>query len=344
MSDLATRRTLARARQRQRLQNRTADNARKDARRLWLRVDTGSLVDSWSTLVPALFATIVGAQLLAGRDAEGYVDGVLIAQGLRTGSDGAFAPDSLLGVAADGSDLMRTLMWPAWAAMGAVVAGAPIGRARAAGLAAAELTAMTQVQDAFRVSAGAAAVTRPAVRTWVRALSPPSCSRCIVLAGSYSWSTAFQRHPRCDCVAIPSGRGSEADFSSTDPMAYFDAMSREEQDQVFGAAGAEAIRDGADMGRVVNARRKAAGISTAADANVDLLRRQGILDDVVAADGRITFAGTSDMDRRDRRVRVMPETIYRVARDREHAIDLLRANGFITEDWRSRLMRTRGFV
>lgn len=342
---MSTQQTLARARKWQRLQNRTATNAKTVGRRLWLQADPLNFVSSWQQLVPRLFAVVAGAQLVAGREANQYVDGVLSDQDLGSGREG-FEPDSLAGLAADGSDLMRTLMWPAWAAIEALAGGAPVGRARAVGAVAAELTAATQVQDSFRTAVSVSAAAKLPVKQWTRALTPPSCSRCIVLAGSYSWSTAFQRHPRCDCTTIPTSHESTADLSSLSPEAQFESLSEAEQDRVFGAAGAQAIRDGADIGRVVNARRKSAGISTAAGSQLGIIRQQGILDEVKGLDGdpRITFSRTIEQDRRDRRVRVMPETIYRVADNREHAIELLKANGFIAEDWRERLMRVRGFV
>lgn len=132
----------------------------------------------------------------------------------------------------------------------------------------------------------------------------------------------------------------------TDPKEIFESLSKEEQDRAFGKAGAQAIRDGADMNAVVNARRKTSGIKSAAENQLGLIRQQGILDEVRGLNGnpRITFSRTVSQNRRDKRVRVMPETIYRVARDRDHAIELLKANGFIAEDYRDRLMRVRGFV
>lgn len=73
---------------------------------------------------------------------------------------------------------------------------------------------------------------------------------------------------------------------------------------MFGKAGAEAIRSGADMAAVVNARR---GMYT-------------------AADGR---KYTREAATR-RRLRLMPEQIFREAKDRDDAIRLLRLHGYIT--------------
>jgi hypothetical protein len=298
---------------------------------LWRQVNPDSLVDSWARLVPQLYTVIAAAQFLAGRSADDYVTAVLDDQGIDSGSAGPVNPNGLVGIAADGGDLAQKLMWPAWAAITALVAGESIGRARAVGLAAADITTATQVQDAYRAAASIAAATRKASTTWTRALTGSgSCSRCIILAGTSSWSTAFQRHPRCDCTAIPSNR-LKASEVATDPNMVFESLSKEEQDRIFGKAGAQAIRDGADMNSVVNARRKVAGIKSAAQSQLGLIREQGILDEVQGLRGnpRITFSRGPNQGRRDRRVRVMPETIYKVARDRDHAIELLRANGFI---------------
>jgi hypothetical protein len=89
---------------------------------------------------------------------------------------------------------------------------------------------------------------------------------------------------------------------STDPQAYFRALSRVEQDQLLGKAGAEAVRNGSDLARVVNARR---GIKTAADGRLYTTEAAG------------------------RRPRLMPEQIFREARNRDDAIRLLRLHGYI---------------
>jgi hypothetical protein len=343
---VSTQQALARARRWQRLQNRTASDALKAGRRLWRQVDPDSIVDSWARLVPQLLAVVAGAQLIAGRSADEYVTAVLQDQDIDPSGSAVIVPEGLVGIAANGEDLASTLMWPAWAAMAALAGGAVIGRARAAGLIAADLTTSTQVQDAFRTAASVAAIPKRASTSWARALTGSgNCSRCIILAGTSSWSAAFKRHPRCDCTAIPSNRSAAAEVAA-DPKSLFESMSKEDQDKTFGKAGAQAIRDGADMNAIVNARRKSAGIKSAAENQLGLIRDQGVLDEVRGLSGnpRITFSRTIAQNRRDKRIRVMPETIYRVARDREHAIELLKANGFIAEDYRDRLTRVRGFV
>ena len=100
------------------------------------------------------------------------------------------------------------------------------------------------------------------------------------------------------------------------------------QEDIFTAAGAKAIRDGADINQVVNARR---GMSTAQIAGRDVL---------VTSEGTTSrgFAGAllGDLEKRGGRYRssgrprIMPDSIYAAADgDRDAAIRGLKANGFI---------------
>lgn len=88
----------------------------------------------------------------------------------------------------------------------------------------------------------------------------------------------------------------------TDPKAYFDSLDAVGQDELLGKAGAQAVRNGADMAKVVNARR---GMYT--------------------ADGRLFTHEAAGQ-----RPRIMPEQILRdAAGSRDEAIRLLRLHGYI---------------
>ena len=326
------------ANRRQRLLKATSRAATGEARRLWRQVQAGNIRSSWAAQVPRLATVIAGGQLLAGQTADEYVATVLEQQEVDLGRDGVINPSGLVGVASDGRPLDTLLMQPTVTTLTSISDGAAAEAALSQGLAALLTIVATQVEDAFRVAGTIAGATR-GVQLYTRALSPPSCSRCVVLLGEVSsWRTAFKRHPRCDCIQVPLGSRQDTD-AVTDPTAYFNSLSRAEQDRVFTIAGAQAIRDGADLRRVVNVRRRAAGLSVA--DSIPGARRS--LQRVELANGLnvpVTYSGR----KKDRRVQLMPEAIYEVARDREHALQLLAANGYIEEDWRARLMRTRGFV
>lgn len=101
--------------------------------------------------------------------------------------------------------------------------------------------------------------TSTILKDYVRAVQPGACSRCIVLAGKESSDKPFLRHPLCRCYAMPVAEITDGTIAE-DPMDWFKSLSPAEQDKRFTKAGAEAIREGADIGRVVNARRGADGI------------------------------------------------------------------------------------
>jgi hypothetical protein len=149
---------------------------------------------------------------------------------------------------------------------------------------------------------------------YIRLLTPPSCPRCVILAGRfYRWSDGFKRHPNCDCVHIPATRELDDDLTS-DPQQYFDSLSEAEQDRQFGKANAQAIRDGASISKVVNAQ---SGMRTADDGR------------------RYTTVGTKKTRRGPRGgPPVLRPTVWQIYKDasgnRERAKSLLQTYGYIT--------------
>lgn len=275
--------------------------------RLWRGVDARIIAASWLANLGELLAVVSSAQGIAAAAAGVYVDDALAAQGVSVEPAGRLRVLGFAGVASDGRDLAPLLQRPAFTALKALQRGAPLADALTGGRVQLDMIVRTQIADAGRVADAVAIAARPAVTGYVRMLSPPSCSRCLVLAGRrYGWNAGFKRHPRCDCRHIPVVEDSGDDLR-TDPRRAFDAMSRAEQDKTFTAAGAQAIREGADIARVVNARRgmyEAGGRKFTTEATT----RRGI----------------------NRRVRIMPEQILRDANgDRGEAIRLLRLHGYI---------------
>jgi hypothetical protein len=266
-------------------------------------------------------------------------------------------PDAFSGVASDGRDLATLFALPGIITLKAIADGHPLQRAMAAGGALAELAAHTQIADAGRIADLTGMVGRGSPG-YVRMVVGATCSRCIVLAGRwYRWNASFDRHPKCDCIGVPSSENVAGDLS-TDPKKIFASMSAAEQDKVFTQAGAQAIRDGADINQVVNARRGAAGLSPAgarltAD-EVKLLRGGrdvGHLEtrDVFGHDLFVTTEGATTRGLAGQRLgakvdgvknggryrsakapRLMPESIYQIAgSDRAEAIRLLKRFGYI---------------
>ncbi|WP_346536956.1 hypothetical protein [Micromonospora sp. DPT] len=343
-----------------RTRRRLAQIAAGEAARLWSQVDPDRIAVSWLSLLPRLLLLLTGAQQAVAGRADGYLDEVLDAQGVTPTAVGRVSAVALSGVASDGRSLADLLYEPAISVLVGIQRGATVERALAGGRAGLDMLVRTQVADAGRVADQVALTARPEATGYVRMLVGRSCSRCAILAGRrYQWNAGFDRHPRCDCVHVPA-REDTADDVRTDPKAYFRSLSREEQDRAFTKAGAEAIRLGADIGQVVNARRGARGLLTAgARVTGDEARMlrggrdRGRLE-AVDVYGRQLFitsegvtvrgvagkrlgakeTGTRQPGARYRSAktpRLMPESILQIANgDRDEAVRLLRRFGYLT--------------
>lgn len=326
-------------------QRRIAATTMAAALREWGMLEADNLRASWSTVGPRLVTVLTAGQLAAASGANDYVDAVADAEDAG-GAEEAVNPAAFAGVAADGRSLDTLMLRPLFTTFEAIKGGSSVQQALGAGRGLLATITRSEVADAGRGAVGVGIAGRRTIQGYVRVVQPPSCARCIILAGKeYGWNKGFQRHPRCDCIHLPTtlvarhqhGRG------SIDPEDYFRGLSRAEQDRVFGEAGARAIRDGADMASVVNARR---GMFTAdaygrrVAATREGTTRRGAFYRLERAR---TEARTGTRFARDRiearqglprfelrSPRLLPEEIYRLAEDREDAIRLLRRFGYLT--------------
>jgi hypothetical protein len=280
---------------------RLAEKLRLEARDAWDQVDPARISETWLWQIPRLLLLLTGGQHAAAVTADRYVAEVLVEQGISPATEGRLDATSLAGVASDGRPIESLLAQPGITAKVALASGRTLDSAMTGGGFLAELIAHTQVADAGRIADQVALTTRRDAGGFTRMAVGDTCSRCLILAGRwYRWNAGFSRHPKCDCIGVPSSENVAGDLR-TDPRKGFEAMSAAEQDRVFGNAGAQSIRDGADMAKVVNARR---GMQT--------------------ADGRLYTTEAAG-----RRPRLMPEQIFRDARDRGDAIRLLKLHGYI---------------
>lgn len=325
----------------------------KGARRIWRQMrPTGNWQQQYDQNIGSQLVLLASAaQLAAARDADTYVAEVLNELGFGPATQsGVVAAESFVGWSGDGRPVESLFD-------GALVtAGRSMQRQRSEAVEAAsqfreadapsevqaladaerwiEEIARTLISDTARAAQSAAIAPRDWVEGYVRMLNPPSCSRCAVLAGRfYLWNDGFERHPLCDCIHIPASESDWRDLRVS-PSGYFGSLSTSEQDRYFTKSGAQAIRDGADIGQVVNARR---GMSTA-QQNIRGWIPKGRLERVEAF-GRGVFTTTEGVTRHGqgrkamgtgRPVRLMPESIYEIANgDRAEAIRLLQLYGFI---------------
>lgn len=195
--------------------------------------------------LPRLAAVVAGFQAAAAFQGASYVPEALAEQGLD--ADRFAAPDA------------RTLA--GWTSYGLPLAPL-LDKVRAPSVPDYRFDRMiaSQVQDAGRAGVELQIAVTPAVTAYTRMVNPPSCSRCILLAGKvYRRNTGFQRHPLCDCTHVPTTR-TDGDDVRFDAAGYFDSLSTAEQDRIFTKGAAELIRSAPDgkrlqvMGRAVNTR------------------------------------------------------------------------------------------
>jgi len=301
-------------------------------RRQWRRM-TPEFDVSWQSIEPSMVAIAATAQRRVAQGAAEYVPAVLA----ETGQTRAVAPfaavswEPLIGVAGDGRPVDSLLYGAVTLAKTEVGGGASPLQALGRSGQWLTLTVGTLLSDTGRQSESLAMGVRP-VGGYMRMLNPPSCSRCVVLAGKwYRKNQGFARHPGCDCRHIPSSESVAGDLTVS-PQAYFDSLSKAEQDRIFTNAGAEAIRNDANIGQVVNARR---GMRTAQIGGRDVLittegtTRRGVAYRAMNTDRATDVRRAGQRYSSARRPRLMPETIQQVATDRADYLRLLAANGYL---------------
>ncbi|MDI9900248.1 hypothetical protein QM716_10315 [Rhodococcus sp. IEGM 1409] len=293
--------------------------------------------DTWfDRNLPMLMQLVASGQGRAMAGSGVYVADVLDELGIGVQPDAVPNLDGLIGVASDGRALESLMYGAVITAKGQVAQGASTAQAWASGLSALLVRMQVQVADASRAATSLHIASRRRVG-YVRMLNPPSCPRCTVLAGKfYKYNVGFLRHPGCDCRHIPSTENRSGDLT-TDPNEYFESLSVEQQDRQFTVAGAQAIRDGADISQVVNARR---GMSTAQVFGEELLAtHEGVTRRGVAYRA-MSNAGSArrSTDVRGRRYfqarppRLMPESIMAMAEDRPDALRLLKLYGYMADE------------
>ena len=276
------------------------------SRVLWGRADVSALDASWDAIAPVLTARVVAAQVAAARQSAPYMRQVA------PGPSAAVDPVMFGGSMVDGRDVGPALFGAVTSTKKAIRSGVAPRLAFEAGAAFLGVLVKAAVADAGRASDAALATGKGYTR-YIRVVSPGACSRCAILAGADRYYRHFERHPACKCTSLPVKDDTKIpDGLFGSPTDYFESLSRSEQDRVFTAGGAEAIRKGADPISVVNARRGAYTPRVTSGR----------------ASGRSSGAGIGY--RRTAQQRLMPEQIIeRAGADNELAVELLRRNGYL---------------
>jgi hypothetical protein len=327
-------------------QRRIAATATAASVRDWRRIDGQHIDSSFLAVAPHILTALTAGQSAAATGAGQYVTNALHAQGDTIPAEGILRPTAFAGTSADGRPLESMLRLPVIQTKQAIADGQPVHAALKTGERLLSLLVDTEVSDAGRAAESVAMHTHRSVRGYVRMVSSGACARCALLAGKeYAINRGFARHPHCHCVHVPVSHMGRHPAHTTDPRDYFKNLTPAEQSRIFTNAGAQAIRDGADIWAVVNARR---GISTVGSRVIDGVTHRGRIVRPTAF-GRKISATTEGMTRRglpgkrlrgqlaqkatgrgaSQVVRLTPEAIYRLASDRDEVLRLLRRFGYL---------------
>jgi hypothetical protein len=314
--------------------------------RLWKRLAAADLSASWlQGLGAAMVRAVSAGQLVAASTGQPYIEAMVRMDGLSSDYlEQAARVDarSLSGVAADGRTLDSLLYLPVIRTKTLIGGGLTLQEAMLAGQAQLLRIAASEVADAGRGAAGVAMVANRSVTGYVRTVRSGACARCAILAGRwYRWNADFQRHKRCQCYGTPATEARPG--RRTNPMSFFNGLSRAEQDRRFTIGGAEAIRNGADIYKVVNAGRSTVTLDAYGKKVVATLegttRRgeffQQMRREAEQRTGQRFARGRADVEQGLPRFhlktpRLTPSEILRLSEDRDELIGMLKRFGYLS--------------
>lgn len=302
--------------------------------RLWRRM-TGDFDASWAEVGPQILATMDLAQERITTGALAYVPTVIEDTGQRLYAPAYdVEPAALVGTAGSGVPTEVLAYSAVVQAKTAVGVGMTSAQALSHGGGFLSRATSTLLSDTGRTAEKMAGNARRA--TWyVRMLSPPSCGRCVILAGKATTaSTAFDRHPGCDCRNIPQVEAVDDDLT-VDARAYLESLDDEELAHSLGSkANAQAFKDGADPAQLINSYRRKGAVSTAQQYGRTVkYTTAGTSSRGLAYRAMSQMRANQRLDARGRNIittrRLMPESIYQIAKDPGDAQRLLRLYGWI---------------
>lgn len=291
----------------------------------------------WSLVGPTIAAIIADSQRKIAKRADAYIPAILAAT-----DQARYVPavaesniQELVGLTGAGLPVYESLSVATIRAKQAVAENlTPVQALESAGTWLSMATS-TILADTMRSAESIGRYTRNV--GYVRMVNGGACGRCVVLAGKhFKTNQGFLRHPRCRCTHIPANENIAGDWQ-TEPRAYFDSLTPEQQVKLMGGkANAQAVIDGADMGRLINAYRPNAGMRLAQMGSVRVVDGMKFSNRESVA----VFFGTKRSATTGRRLRevsvstprrLMPETIAQLAKDDADRIRLLKRHGWIVD-------------
>lgn len=240
--------------------------------KLWRRM--GDDFDaSWQSIRPVVLDVVDAGRAAAVAVAAPYTSRVLQETGQVDAPVGVLNLSAFTATAPDGRDIGSLYDQSIIKAKRAVASGLTSEASLALAGRWMTMVTLTTLADTRRMVYEADIIQRPTLTGFSRMLNPPSCNRCIILAGKwFRWNQGFQRHPGCDCIHVPASENVAGDIR-TDPYAMFKSMSPAEQERTFGRSEARAIREGADIYKATN--QSVRKLTTANSRIDDIYRNAG---------------------------------------------------------------------
>ncbi|WP_062077697.1 hypothetical protein [Demequina globuliformis] len=306
-------------------------------KRLWRRM--GSDFDaSFLAIAPDLIEVSNTAQARISGQAQAYIPAILEATDQAKADRPRFDidPGAYVGTAGDGRPTEVLMYGAVTEAKKQVKAGASesVALHRAGEWIAGAVG--TILSDTHRGMEGFESYARP-VSGWVRQLTPPSCGRCVILAGKhYRKSQGFQRHPGCDCVHIPAAENVAGDLT-TDVGEYLGSLDEQGLAKALGSkANALAYAEfDADPYQIVNAYSSGVKKAQQYGRNITYTTEGTTVRGVAyqqMSRVRALSALSKSPGSRYRQLtapRLMPETIIGLGLSQERTRDMLRDFGWL---------------
>ncbi len=246
-----------------RQQQRISDVTARAVSREWAKVGD-DFTPGWDAVRGGVTDVVQAGLRATTRSAAEYIPRLVSETGLAAPPTGGLQLGAFSETMPDGSEIATAFDAAPIRAKQAVAGGATSLRAREMAGAWLSSKVLTALADTRRNVVSVDLAQRPTITGYVRMLNGASCPRCTILAGKwFRWNEGFQRHPNCDCVHIPAKdqAWAEAEGFVSDPYEEFFSLSEDEQNRLYTEAGAQAIRDGGDIYRVVNINQRGLGVS-----------------------------------------------------------------------------------
>lgn len=313
--------------------------------RLWKELAGSDLTRSWlGGLGAAMTRAVSAGQLVAASTGQKYIEAMVRMDGVSQNymeQASHVEARSFSGAASDGRTLDSLLYLPVIHTKSLIGSGMTLQESMTSGLFQLQRMVASEVADAGRGAASVSMIANRSVTGYVRTVRSGACARCAILAGRwYRWNADFERHRRCQCFGTPATEARPG--RHTNPMSFFQGLSRAEQDRRFTIGGAEAIRNGADIYSVVNAGRSTITLDAYGKRVVATLEGttkrgafyQQMLREAEQRTGQRFARNGYDLERglprfHLRTPRLTPGEILRLSDDRDELIRLLKRFGYL---------------